>query len=59
MACPYCSTDPAEPCAECGHPGVKPDLGTAPPGFVIEDARQRYWDALAADMRAPCPEDTT
>ena len=56
-ACPYCSPEPHEPCAECGRRAVAPDLGPAPPGFKIEDARQPYWDALAEDMRNPCPED--
>ncbi len=26
-------------------------------GVVIDPHRQRHWDALAADMRNPCPED--
>ncbi len=27
------------------------------PAFKGDQARQRHWDALAADMRNPCPED--
>ncbi len=27
------------------------------PRFKGDQSRQRYWDALAADMRNPCPED--
>ena len=26
-------------------------------GFIVEDARQRYWDALAEDLRDLQPED--
>ena len=59
MACAYCSTDPHEPCAECGRRGWAHAMPKAPAGFTIEDARQPYWDALAEDMRNPCPEDKT
>ncbi len=27
------------------------------PRFKGDQSRQRYWDALAEDMRNPCPED--
>ncbi len=56
-SCPYCAADPHEPCAECGRRGVIEPMPEAPPGFVFEDARQRYWDALAEDRRNPTPED--
>ena len=51
------------------HPRTAPELAvdrylhppapTLPPpaGWVIVDARQGYWDALAEDLRNPCPED--
>jgi hypothetical protein len=57
MACPYCTTEPHEPCAQCGRRGVTIAAPQPLPGFTVEDARQQYWDALAVDMRNPCPED--
>ena len=55
--CLYCTTEPETPCAECGRRGVKEPMPEAPWGFVCQDARQRYWDALIEDMAEPCLED--
>jgi len=55
--CPFCCPELYEPCAECGRRGVKAVEDVAPPGFKIEDTRQRLWDAREEDMLNPCPED--
>ncbi len=58
MPCPYCLAEPHEPCAQCGRRGVtRPRAEPHIPGFHYEDTRQRYWDALAEDMKNPCLED--